>query len=117
MYNILKKSDIMPIIQLSLNEDIGSGDVTSNAIFNGTEESEAAIFSKEEGILCGGAIIQLIYEVIDPGIEVSSEIKDGTQLQPGDIVANISGSTKNILIGERTVLNFIQRMSSSIITM
>ncbi len=100
----------MPIIQLALKEDIGSGDVTSNAIFNGTEESEAVIFAKEEGILCGGDIIQLIYEVIDPGIEVYPEIKDGTQLKSGDIVAKISGSTKNILIGERTVLNFVQRM-------
>jgi nicotinate-nucleotide pyrophosphorylase (carboxylating) len=110
MYTILKKSDILPIIQLALNEDIGTGDVTSNAIFNGTEESEAVIFAKEEGIFCGGKIIQFIYEVIDPAIEVSPEIKDGTQLKPGDIVANISGSTKNILIGERTVLNFIQRL-------
>jgi nicotinate-nucleotide pyrophosphorylase (carboxylating) len=110
MYNILKKYYIMPIIQLALNEDIGSGDVTSDAIFKGSEVSEAVIFAKEEGIFCGGKIIQFIYEVIDPTIEVSPEVKDGTQLKPGDIVASISGSTKNILIGERTVLNFIQRL-------
>jgi nicotinate-nucleotide pyrophosphorylase (carboxylating) len=110
MDTTLKKSDIVPIIQLALDEDIGSGDVTSNAIFKGTEESEAVIFAKEEGIFCGGDIIRFIYEEIDPEIEVSPEIKDGTQLKPGDIVAKISGSTKNILIGERTVLNFIQRM-------
>ncbi len=110
MDTTLKKSDITPIIQLALNEDIGSGDVTSNAIFKGTEESGAVIVAKEEGIFCGGDIIQFIYEEIDPAIEVSPVIKDGTQLKPGDIVAKISGSTKNILIGERTVLNFIQRM-------
>jgi nicotinate-nucleotide pyrophosphorylase (carboxylating) len=110
MDTTLKKSDLTAIIQLALNEDIGSGDVTSNAIFKGTEESEAVIFAKEEGIFCGEDVIQFIYEEIDPKIKVSPEIRDGTQLKPGDIVSKISGSTKNILIGERTVLNFIQRM-------
>lgn len=110
MDTTVKKSEIMPIIQLALKEDIGSGDVTSNAIFKGTEESEAVIIAKEGGIFCGGDIIQFIYEEIDPEVGVSPEIGDGTPVQSGDVVARISGPTKSILIGERTVLNFIQRM-------
>ena len=100
----------MPIIQLALKEDIGSGDVTSNAIFKKTEKSEAVIVAKEEGIFCGGDIIRFIYEEIDPAVVISPEIGDGTEVQPGNIVARISGPTQSILIGERTVLNFIQRM-------
>ena len=110
MNTTVEKSEIISIIQLALKEDIGSGDVTSNAIFKKTEKSEAVIVAKEEGIFCGGDIIQFIYEEIDPAVVISPEIGDGTEVQPGNIVSRISGPTQSILIGERTVLNFIQRM-------
>lgn len=110
MKNVLKKKDIQSLVMLALSEDIGDGDITSNAIFDETEKSEAIILSKEKGIFCGGAIIKYIYEVIDPEIKIRLRLKDGNWLHPGDIAANIRGSTKKILLGERTVLNFIQRM-------
>ncbi len=110
MKNALKKSDIQSLIIRALSEDVGDGDITSNAIFDEAEKSEAVILAKEKGIFCGGAIIKYIYEVIDPEIKIRLRVKDGDCLHPGDRAASLRGSTKNILLGERTVLNFIQRM-------
>lgn len=111
MKSFLKEKDIRPIIILALREDIGDGDITTNAIFNGNGESEAVITAKEEGIFCGGDVVKIVYNEIDPTVKVSIIIKDGKEVKKGEPVVIITGRTKSLLIGERTCLNFIQRMS------
>lgn len=111
MKEYLDEKEIIPIISLALIEDIGDGDITSNAIFNGDENSEAHVISKDKGIFCGGQLASLIYSRIDPSIRTEIIKKDGEKISPGDIAFIIKGHTKGILAGERTVLNFIQRMS------
>ncbi|MBN2402426.1 MAG: carboxylating nicotinate-nucleotide diphosphorylase [Spirochaetes bacterium] len=111
MKSFLKEKDIRPIIILALREDIGDGDITTNAIFNGNGDSEAVITAKENGIFCGGDVVRIVYNEIDPTVKVNVLIKDGKEIKKGDKVAKIKGHTKSLLTGERTCLNFIQRMS------
>ncbi|MBN2041136.1 MAG: carboxylating nicotinate-nucleotide diphosphorylase [Spirochaetes bacterium] len=111
MTNFLRDDDIRPVIILALREDIGDGDITTNAIFNGNGNSEAVIIANEDGIFCGGEVVKLIYKEIDPTVSVSILKKDGKKIKKGDKVIKIKGHVKSLLTGERTCMNFIQRMS------
>jgi nicotinate-nucleotide pyrophosphorylase (carboxylating) len=107
----LEKEKIVPLIRIALDEDISTGDVTSSAIFNGTEISEAYIIAKQEGIVCGTEIVRWVYECVDPRIETTILIADGDTVSSGDTAVSFHGPTKSLLEGERTALNFFQRMS------
>jgi nicotinate-nucleotide pyrophosphorylase (carboxylating) len=108
---VLQKSEVLDIIRLSLREDIGGGDITTDAIFSGTETSAAVIIAKEDGIFCGGGMAAFIYEEVDPDVKTELLINDGKKIKDGDTAVRIKGKTRSLLIGERTVLNFVQRMS------
>jgi nicotinate-nucleotide pyrophosphorylase (carboxylating) len=107
----IRRADVADIIRLALAEDIGTGDITSQAIFDEGHLSGARIVSKGEGIFCGGDLVRYVYEEVDRRIRVSITAADGVVIGRNDQVAEISGPTRGILAGERTVLNFIQRMS------
>lgn len=111
MKGTLNPNQLKPLIKMAFEEDIRGCDVTSEAIFDGTEQSEAYIMAKADGVFCGGTVIETVYQELDPNVKVEILCKDGSKVKQGDITAEISGPTKSILIGERTVLNFIQRMS------
>lgn len=111
MMDFENDDNLAVLIKMALDEDIKGCDVTSEAVFNGTEMSNAFIVCKEDGVYCGSKMISLVYHNLDDSIVIEHHIADGTVVKKGDVVASISGSTKSILIGERTVLNFIQRMS------
>lgn len=111
MITYLNGKDIRPTIILALKEDIGNGDITTNAIFNGNHISESVIIAREEGIFCGSEVIRLVYKEIDPTLKISLLKKDGRKIKSGETVARIKGHTKSILMGERLCMNFIQRMS------
>ncbi len=111
MRSFLKENDIRPVIILALKEDIGQGDITTNAIFNGNGNSEAVLIANEDGIFCGGDVARIVFNEIDSAVKVSVLIKDGKKVKKGDKLLKISGRTKSLLTGERTCLNFIQRMS------
>ncbi|PKL41437.1 MAG: nicotinate-nucleotide diphosphorylase (carboxylating) [Spirochaetae bacterium HGW-Spirochaetae-1] len=102
---------IINLIELAILEDIGPGDITSDAIFNPGHESECLIISKDSGIFCGGEIARLIYQIIDPGINTEILINDGTVVSPGTEILKFTGPTISLLRGERIVLNFLQRLS------
>ena len=99
------------IISIALEEDIGSGDITSDAIFSDEDWSEAYIQSKDRGIICGIDVVKLVYQRIDSSVKIISFQEDGSPVSLNDIVMSIQGPTKSILIGERIALNFMQRMS------
>jgi len=108
--NTLNSHDILPIIRLALEEDIGTGDITTNAIFAEADRSEAVILAKEDGIFCGGDVAKLIFKEVDSGVRLSILKKDGKTVHKGENIVKISGFTKSILTGERTCMNFLQRM-------
>jgi nicotinate-nucleotide pyrophosphorylase (carboxylating) len=103
--------DVEELIRLAVREDIGSGDLTSRAIFGESDVSEAAIISRERGILCGTDLVGHVYGYIDQSVEVTCLMHDGDEIGPGDRVVLLKGPTIGLLSGERTVLNFLQRMS------
>jgi nicotinate-nucleotide pyrophosphorylase (carboxylating) len=111
MSGAVAMKDVEELIRLAVREDIGSGDITSRAIFGESDVSEAAIISRERGILCGTDLVGHVYGYIDQSVEVTCLMHDGDEIGPGDRVVLLKGPTIGLLSGERTVLNFLQRMS------
>ncbi|MCH3962903.1 MAG: carboxylating nicotinate-nucleotide diphosphorylase [Clostridium sp.] len=98
-------------IKRALVEDIDYGDITTDSLFGGNEISEARIISKDNGIISGIHAAERVFHIVDGNIEFQIEKEDGDSAGYGDILANIGGSSKSILKGERTALNIMQRMS------
>lgn len=101
--------ELSPLITMALKEDIGSGDITSNAIFEEYQYIRARIYSKGEGVFCGGFLIEYIYHTINPTVSVTLYRSEGAQVKKDDVIADIEGNVRTLLSGERTVLNFLQR--------
>ena len=108
---LLPEEEVDNIIDLALAEDISHGDVTSEALIPTELQGKASILVKADGILAGGEVARRIFLKVDPSLRVEVLVKDGARVQPGDIVAAISGSVVSILKAERVVLNFLQRLS------
>jgi nicotinate-nucleotide pyrophosphorylase (carboxylating) len=102
---------IESFIKQTLIEDVGSGDYTSLACINASQQSKAQLLAKENGILSGVEIALLVFEIVDKNLEVNVLLPSGSPLFKGDIVLNVSGSAQSILKAERLVLNIMQRMS------
>ncbi len=99
------------IIASAFAEDIGDGDHTSLACIDSKKRGKAKLLVKEKGIIAGVELAKKIFLFSDKNLEVQVFINDGTEINPGDIVLEVSGSELSILRSERLVLNFMQRMS------
>ena len=106
-----EKNDLEALIFLALQEDVSVGDITSEAIFRDEDNCEAVIVSKSKGIYCGNNVIQAVFDLLDPSVVIEFLAKDGEAVEKGREIVKITGSTISVLSGERTILNFIQRMS------
>ena len=100
------------IIQNGIREDIGSGDYSSLACIPNAAIGKAKLLVKDTGIIAGVEFAKMVFENVDPTLEVEIFIKDGRQVMHGDIVFHVSGSSQSILKAERLVLNSMQRMSA-----
>lgn len=98
-------------IRKSLQEDIGDGDHSTLACIPVDATGKAKLLVKEPGILAGVEVAKRIYELFDPTLQVQFNKRDGDHIQKGDIVFEVSGSSRSILSSERLVLNCMQRMS------
>ena len=105
-------SELNLIIQNSIREDIGSGDYSSLACIPANAIGKAKLLVKDSGIIAGVAFAKMIFENVDPTLEVETFIDDGAVVKYGDIVFHVSGSSQSILKAERLVLNSMQRMSA-----
>ncbi|NOZ63019.1 MAG: carboxylating nicotinate-nucleotide diphosphorylase [Calditrichaeota bacterium] len=104
--------EISLLINTAFQEDLNEiGDVTSNAIFGKKQTATAMIISKQQGIFSGGFLTELISGSVDSEMEVINFVKEGDHLSQYQRVSKLSGSIKSILIAERTILNFLSRMS------
>jgi nicotinate-nucleotide pyrophosphorylase (carboxylating) len=109
---MLKIDDkIKHLIELVLSEDIGKGDLTSDATIEENLSSEGMITAKEDGIIAGLPITEMVFHRVDPDLTFVSSSKDGDRIRRGEKVATITGRVKNILSAERVALNFLQRLS------
>jgi nicotinate-nucleotide pyrophosphorylase (carboxylating) len=98
-------------VDIALAEDIGGGDLTSLFFIPETSLARARIFAKEPCVVAGVDVVRGIYRKLDSQLEVSILRQDGSAIQPGESVIELSGFTRTILTGERVSLNFIQRLS------
>ncbi len=99
------------IIEQALIEDMGDGDHTSMATIPPESTGKAHLIAKESGILAGVEIAEKVFHTIDPSLIFNPLIKDGSDLNKGDIIFKVEGKSISILSGERLALNFMQRMS------
>ncbi|MCC6548011.1 carboxylating nicotinate-nucleotide diphosphorylase [Candidatus Sumerlaeota bacterium] len=98
-------------IRGALIEDLGeAGDVTTDAIFGEAATASAYVIAKEPGVLCGVRIFAAVFEQL-PGVALNATLRDGDRVIAGDIVIELAGRTRSLLAGERTALNFLQRLS------
>ena len=100
-----------PYIRLALAEDISSEDVTTNSVMPGYKKGEVELIGKEAGILAGLSIFERVFTLLDPATQVERYAEDGHEVQKGELLAKITGDVRVLLSGERTALNYLQRMS------
>lgn len=108
---LMKKLSVEKIIELSLLEDIGSGDITTVGISASEKEISAKIIAKQDGILAGIDIVCKIFKTVDSKITCSKNAQDGDFIRNEDEVLVLNGMSSSLLKGERVALNFLQRMS------
>lgn len=107
----LFEEQVANIIDLALDEDLGHGDVTTEALIPSDLKGKASVLIKESGVLAGIEIAGQVFRRVDPSLEMEMLIKDGTRVQPGDVVATVAGGVAGILKAERVAVNFLQRLS------
>lgn len=95
----------------ALQEDITSEDVTTNAVMPTAKPGQADLLCKQDGILAGIDIFRRVFELLDETVQVKAFFKDGDAVKKGDRLATVTGDMRVILSGERTALNYLQRMS------
>lgn len=99
------------IIKTALEEDIINVDITSDYTIPKKNNSKAVVKVKSKGIICGLDVAKRVFEIIDANVIFVKKLEDGDEVKAGDIAAEIEGNTRSLLFGERTALNFMQRMS------
>lgn len=104
-------------IRLALEEDINSEDVSTNAVMPEYKKGEVYLFAKEDGIIAGLQIFERVFKLLDENTEVTfietngKTIKDGDRVEAGQAIAVVTGDVRVLLSGERTALNYLQRLS------
>lgn len=98
-------------IRLWLREDIGSGDVTTEATIPVESQSLGIIHVKESGFIAGLPVAEAVFRVVDPALQFKAMMDEGSFAEKGTVIAHVEGATRSILMGERLALNLMQRMS------
>ena len=107
----LETEKIDTLIQLSIQEDIGTGDVTTENIIPDSLIVEGVFIAKESGVIAGLPVVEYFFSKLDKGVSLKQNVRDGTFVKKGENIASIKGSAKTLLSGERIALNFLQRLS------
>ncbi len=100
-----------PLILAALKEDITSEDVSTNAVMPHAQPGEVQLICKEDGIICGLQVFERVFTLLDAETKVTFYTQDGKPVKKGDLVATVRGDIRVLLSGERTALNYLQRMS------
>lgn len=98
-------------IKLALEEDISSEDVTTNAVMPEYKKGDVQLICKQDGIIAGLQIFARVFTLLDPKTEVEFRVKDGDAVTKGQLLAVVTGDVRVLLSGERTALNYLQRLS------
>jgi nicotinate-nucleotide pyrophosphorylase (carboxylating) len=99
------------VIKRALNEDIGRGDITTLACVPPEAQATAQIVARVAGIVAGLPIAAEVFRTVDPSVKISDQLVDGSKLDAGTVALRVMGSAQSLLTAERTVLNFVGRLS------
>ena len=111
MNPITTRLNVDNLLLQALREDISDDDVTTNAVMRTYKKGEAQLICKEDGIIAGMDIFRRVFELLDENIQVETCVCDGDEVKKGEVLAKVVGDIRVILSGERTALNYLQRMS------
>jgi len=109
--SLLTNPLVTGIISMALNEDVGTGDITTETTIPADKKAYGRFIAKEDMIICGLSIAELVFHTVDKEIEFCANVKDGDFVKKGDVIATVTGNARNVLTGERTALNLLQRMT------
>lgn len=111
MNEITMKLNADRLIMQALEEDITSEDITTNAVMREEKQGEVQLLCKQDGIIAGLWVFERVFKLLDPRTEAEFYVKDGDKVNQGQLVGVVKGDIRVLLSGERTALNFLQRMS------
>ncbi|MGD8396627.1 MAG: carboxylating nicotinate-nucleotide diphosphorylase [Candidatus Eiseniibacteriota bacterium] len=100
-----------PIVQLALTEDLGAGDVTTEAVVSEQARARAHIVARQPGVVAGLEVVRLTFQRLDAESVLRTRRRDGDRVEPGEVVCVIDGRARGILSAERVALNFLQHLS------
>lgn len=103
--------EALPVIRLALQEDVGPGDLTSRFLIPADASGSASFLAKGDGVVAGLPVLQPLFAELDPSVEVELLEQDGARVSRGTRIARVHGPMRSLLTGERTALNFLQRLS------
>ena len=99
------------LIMQALEEDITSEDISTNAVMQKEQMGEVDLICKEDGVIAGLWVFERVFTLLDPNVTVSLSVKDGDEVKKGQKMGTVAGDIRVLLSGERTALNYLQRMS------
>lgn len=105
------KLNVDPLILSALREDITSEDVSANSVMPIAKKGTADLICKEDGVICGLQVFERVFKLLDETTEVTLMANDGEKVKKGQLLAKLDGDIRVLLCGERTALNYLQRMS------
>ena len=111
MNNITMLMNADEMIMLALREDITSEDITTNSVMPEYALGEVDLICKEDGVIAGLGVFKRVFELLDKDTEVTFFVKDGDKVEKGRLLGKVKGDIRVLLSGERTALNYLQRMS------
>ena len=111
VYSRISKNQLRQLLTAALEEDMGSGDLTTGLLVPPDLHADAYLLIKQEGILAGTEVFCELFALLDDSIQTRVLLHDGARVAPGDVPIRMRGLAPHILTGERTALNFMQKMS------
>lgn len=108
---VTMKLQVEPLIESALKEDITSEDVSTNSVMPHYQYGEADLIAKEDGIICGLQVFARTFTLLDEKTKVELLVEDGAEVKKGETIGHVYGDIRVLLCGERTALNYLQRMS------
>lgn len=107
---ITMKLNVDPLILSALQEDITSDDVSTNSVMPYAQTGEADLICKQDGVLCGLQVFERVFTLLDEAVKTEFFAADGDMVTSGQLIAKVRGDIRTLLSGERTALNYLQRM-------
>ena len=98
------------VVKTALEEDLGSGDITSRLTLGPRSDSEGIILARQDGVMAGLPVVEHVFLLLDPKVVVTAMVAEGAEFRTGQIVAELAGPTAAVLAGERVALNLLQRL-------